>query len=267
MGEVYQTPWEYDAAPFQITDDIWYVGNASVSAHLVDTGEGLILFDTTYPQTAYLLLESIRRCGFDPADIRYILHTHVHYDHIGATRLMQEKYGCKTFLGEGDAFIIRDRTELTWHSEYGLPFHETFEPDVLLKDGDVVQLGRARIRCIASPGHTPGNMTFLWETSWQGKKYSAALSGGYHPNTAASAYLKKYSLPNWREGYAYTFERLAALSPDIMLGSHPGFNNSFEKAARLSPTANPFIDPGAWAASLNRGQEIFDALCAADPLE
>lgn len=265
MGEVYQTPWEYDIAPFQISDDIWYVGNSSVSAHLIDTGDGLILIDTCYPQTAYMLIESIRKCGFDPEDIRFILHTHVHYDHIGATRMLVEKYGCKTFLGEGDEFIIRDRTELTWHDEYGLPFFEHFQPDVLLKDGDTVELGHTRIHCISSPGHTPGNMTFLWETTWQGKTHTAAVTGGYYPNTATTDYMKKYGV-NWRDGFVYTFRRLAELEPDLPLGSHPVFNDTLGKAARIGKGENPFISPGEWACMLAGGKEIFEKTCRNDPL-
>lgn len=266
MAEIYDAPWEYDIAPFQITDDIWYVGNRSVSAHLIDTDDGLILIDTTYPQTAYLLLESIRSCGFDPADIRCILHTHAHYDHIGATRMLQEKYRCKALLGADDAYFLNERPELTWHLEYGLPFREAFVPDVLLRDGDRVTLGHTDILCIASPGHTPGNMTYLWETSWNGKTYSCALSGGYYPSTAASSYLKQYNLSNWRKNYDYTLERLSMISPDITLGSHPVFNNAFERAAGITDTENPFIDPAEWQRELTEGKARYCELCQKDPL-
>ena len=63
---VSRAPWEYDIAPFEIIDKVYYVGNKSVSAHLFDTGEGLLLLDTTYSETAYLLFESIRELGFEP---------------------------------------------------------------------------------------------------------------------------------------------------------------------------------------------------------
>ena len=149
MKEVYETPWEYDTPPFRITDDIWYVGNTSVAVHLIDTGGGLLLIDTGYPQTAYLLIESIRAAGFDPNAIRWILHTHVHYDHIGATRALVEKYGCKTYLGVRDADILRSRRELTWHPEYDLPFNEGFTPDALVNDGDKLRFGDICIECMA----------------------------------------------------------------------------------------------------------------------
>ncbi|MBR4426408.1 MAG: MBL fold metallo-hydrolase, partial [Spirochaetales bacterium] len=82
------SPWLYDTEPFNMAENIYYVGNKSVSSHLFDTGDGLLLLDTTYMQTAYLLLESIRKLGFNPNDIRWILHSHGHYDHFGGTRIL-----------------------------------------------------------------------------------------------------------------------------------------------------------------------------------
>jgi len=266
MAYICNAPWEYDTAPFQITDNVWFVGNTDVGAHLIDTGDGLILIDTAYMETAYMLFESIRLCGFDPADIRYILHTHAHFDHIGATRMLAEKYGCKTCLGEGDAFFFTENQALIWHHETE-PYDGIFVPDILLKDGDVIKLGNTEVTCIASPGHTPGNMTFCWTTTWKGKEYSCVLSGGYYPNTAPSAYLKKYNLKGWRDNYRYTFDRLAQISPQIMLGAHPVFNNTFEKASRMTEDHNPFIRPDEWLTSLAEGKRVFEELCANDPYD
>ena len=67
-------PWNYDVEPFRITNGLYYVGNKFLSSHLIDTGDGLILLETTFPQTVYFLLESIRRLGFDPHDIHTISH-------------------------------------------------------------------------------------------------------------------------------------------------------------------------------------------------
>ncbi len=266
MKEVYETPWEYDTPPFRITDDIWYVGNTSVAVHLIDTGGGLLLIDTGYPQTAYLLIESIRAAGFDPNAIRWILHTHVHYDHIGATRALVEKYGCKTYLGVRDADILRSRRELTWHPEYDLPFNEGFTPDALVNDGDKLRFGDICIECIASPGHTPGNMTYRWNTRVNGVPHTAAITGGFYPNTATSEYIRKYGIPNPRPDFQYTFDRLSGLQVDITLGSHPVFNNAFERASGITENTNPFVDPAEWQRELEVGRRRFCELCDQDPL-
>ncbi len=266
MKEVHETPWAYDASPFRITDDIWYMGNASVASHIIDTGEGLLLIDTGYPQTTYLLIESIRAAGFDPNAIQWILHTHVHYDHIGATRALVEKFGCKTFLGSRDADILQNRHELIWHLEYGLAFNEEFKPDILVNDGDKLRFGNICVECIASPGHTPGNMTYLWNTRVNGIPYTAAITGGFYPNTATSKYIHKYGIPNPRQDFEYTFRRLAELRVDVTLGSHPVFNDAFERASGITKNTNPFIDPAEWQRELEIGRRRFCELCDQDPL-
>jgi metallo-beta-lactamase class B len=85
--EFYRYPYRYAVKPFCIYGNLFFVGNSDVSAHLIDTGDGLILIDTTYPTTAAMLIQSIWEVGFNPKDIKYIIHTHGHYDHFGATEL------------------------------------------------------------------------------------------------------------------------------------------------------------------------------------
>ena len=61
-------PWKLTHSPFAVGPGIYYVGNTWVGAYLIDTGEGLILIDTTVFETVYLVLEAIRDLGYDPHD-------------------------------------------------------------------------------------------------------------------------------------------------------------------------------------------------------
>ena len=88
--------------PFRIFGNLYFVGTTFVSSHVIDTGEGLILLDSGYPQCTYLVTEGMRRLGLDPMDIKYILHSHGHYDHIGGTRALVELTGTKTIIGRED---------------------------------------------------------------------------------------------------------------------------------------------------------------------
>ena len=107
-------PWKYHVEPFRIIGNLYYVGNSDVSSHLIDTTQGLVLLDTGFPQTVYLLLESVRRLGFNPDDIRYILHCHGHYDHFGGTRAIVELTGAKTALGADDIEINMCNGNISW---------------------------------------------------------------------------------------------------------------------------------------------------------
>ncbi len=246
-------PWEYRARPFRIAGGLYYVGNKDVSSHLIDTGEGLILLDTAFPQTVYLLLESIRRLGFCPDDVRFIVNLHGHYDHFGGTRAIAELTGARTALGKEDIMILTERPELTWAPEYGAEFHEAFDVDIPLSDGDVVSLGDTEIECVHIPGHTPGSMSYFFKVRHEGRDYAAGIHGGPGLNTLSDEYLRKYALPSTtRQDYMRSLEKLKSRRVDIFIGAHPGQNDTLGKRDRMTEDRNPFLDETAWPTFLDQ---------------
>lgn len=262
-----RTPWAYETAPFEIVPGLWYVGNTSVSSHLFDTGKGLLLLDTTYSETAYLLLESIRQLGFDPHDIRWIVHTHAHIDHFGATRMLQEMTGCKTYMPAADLPFMQS-AEWTYCTPLGIryepPYDAYFETDVPLYPGDVIRFGNMTMTAYAAPGHTPGTMTYTFDLP---AGYRAIMHGGIGLNTQSSEYTRAHRLGTaWREDYRRTLERMTELTADIVLGNHPQQTNTFKKYAAKTEEHNPFIDPGEWQRFLSECKERFEQLVKDDPL-
>jgi len=252
-ADICMHPWDYRVEPFCIAGELYYVGNKDVSSHLIDTGEGLILLDTAFPQTVYLLLESVRRLGYDPMDICQIVHCHGHYDHFGGTRAITELTGAKTALGKDDAFILTARPELSWAPEYGVEFHETFRVDRLLSDGDRITLGKTTIECVHIPGHTPGSMSYFFEIHNQGQNYTVGIHGGPGLNTLTEEYLTQYGLSTEaRDHYLASLEKLRTYSVDIFIGAHPGQNDTLGKRERMTDGNNPFIDREAWPAFLSQ---------------
>ena len=264
-AEICMHPWKFAVEPFRIAGNLYYVGNSSVSAHLIDTGEGLILLDTTYPQTVYLLLESIRRLGFDPGDIKYIMHSHGHYDHFGGTRAIVELTGAKTFLGAADIEFLTERPELTWAPEYGVDFHEAFEVNTALAGGETVKLGDAAIECVHTPGHTPGTMSWFFDVREKGKSYRVGAHGGPGLNTLSDEFLEENNLPRSnRQDFLKSLQILKKREVDIFIGLHPGQSNTLERAAAMTETHNPFIDPGAWPAALAEREKDIRELLQSD---
>ena len=242
-------PWEGRVEPFCIFGNLYFAGTIPASCHLIDTGSGLILIDTGYPQSAYLIIQSIWELGFKPSDIRYILHSHGHYDHMGATRALVELTGAKTLLGAPDLDYVTSNNPLNWAVEHGYVFTEVFQPDILLHDGDVVELGNTRIRCLSTPGHTPGTMSFFFDVEEKGKVLRAAMHGGVGINSMNTPYLKKMGLPlELQQQFLSGLERLKTEHVDIFIGNHVGNNDTVGKAVlkKENPEVNPFIDPGAW---------------------
>lgn len=257
-AEITMYPWRFAADPFRIAGDLYYVGNTNVSSHLIDTGEGLILLDTAFPQTVYLLLESIRRSGFDPSDIALILHTHGHYDHFGGTRAIVELTGARTYMGAEDIEILRDKPELSWAPEYGVEFYETFEVDVPLSDGETVALGNTTVECVHIPGHTPGAMAYFFEIADGGRTHRVGLHGAPGRNTLTDEYLQGYGLSlDRRAEYLSSLQRLRGEPVDIQIGAHPTQADMLGKAERMTAEENPFINPQSWGRFLDGLEKDF----------
>jgi glyoxylase-like metal-dependent hydrolase (beta-lactamase superfamily II) len=85
----------HKAAPFQVFDNLYYVGMDNISAWALTTSEGIILFEAmmlaNWEQTVVAGLETL---GLDPNDIRYIVIGHAHNDQWGGAAFLQERYGC-----------------------------------------------------------------------------------------------------------------------------------------------------------------------------
>jgi len=263
-----RSPWLWDVKPFCIADNLYYVGNKSVSSHLIDTGEGLLLLDTGYSQAAYLLLESIRELGFAPGDIKWILHTHGHFDHFGATRMLVEKYGCKTYFPEIDLPFLSEKAEFNWCREAGQsyepPYDIYFAPDHLVKPGDVLTFGNTKVEFFDGGGHTPGTLAIRF-TLPSGLK--AAMHGGVGINTMSSKYAKEKNIgTTWREAYIRNLRNLYDLEVDIVLGNHPEQSDTFEKMQQMGGENNPFINPEEWNSFLKKREAIYLRVLEKDPM-
>ena len=259
QAEITTHPWRFATEGFRIFGNLYYVGNTDVSCHLIDTGDGLILLDTAFPETVYLLTESIRKLGFDPADIKYIVHSHAHHDHMGGTRAMVELTGAKTFLGTDDVEIVREKHELTWALEYGVEFHVAFDVDVAVDDGDTISLGNTTIECLNIPGHTPGALALFFDVSDGETTLRAGLNGAPGLNTLTDEYLAKNNLSaSRRDDYINSVQLMKKQHVDIRLGAHPGQNDTIGKGKNITADNNPFIDETSWLAFLGDLENNFN---------
>lgn len=160
--DYYAYPSRYYVKPFKIVGNVYYIGDEKVCSHLIDTGAGLIMFDSGFQHSIHLLVQAIWEAGFNPADIKYLIHSHEHFDHIGAANDFRELYGCKLAISKDGAAIMRERPELVYLAANPNPYASLFEADLELADGEVLELGNTRIRCVATPGHSPGVMSFFF---------------------------------------------------------------------------------------------------------
>lgn len=242
-------PWKGAFPPFKIFGNLYFVGTEPASTHIIDTGEGLIMLDTGYQHSLYLVLDGMYRLGLDPCDLKYILLTHGHIDHLGAARALVELTGAKTALGEPDRQYANGELDLTYAKELGMEYTEIFEPDILLHDGDTVTLGNTTVTALATPGHTPGAMSYFFDVTDGKNTYRAGLHGGMGINTMCREFLDKYSLSyDCREQFANAMDRLKEEKVDIFLGNHMQHNHTAERYELvLNGDLKAFVCPGEWS--------------------
>ncbi len=254
--------WNCYMRPFRVIEQVYFVGTKPASAHLIDTGDGLILLDTGYPDTLYLVMDGIREMGFSPYDIRFILHSHGHVDHIGGTRALASLTGAKTVIGRGDADYATGKRDLTYAKELGIPFDGFFEPDILLDDGDVFELGNIRIQCVHTPGHTEGTMSYFFTVEDHGRQLRVGTHGGVGTNSMDRDFMLRYGLPlSLRDRFREDMIRLQDEHVDVFIPNHQDHIDTASLAARIAAgDRDAFIDDSAWRAYLKRKLAVFEEM-------
>lgn len=256
MSEV-ERPWEGYFPSFQIWGNLYFVGTIPASTHIVDTGKGLVMFDSGYQQSLYLVIDGMYRLGLKLEDLKYIFHTHGHIDHMGATRALVELTGARTAIGRRDYYQANGKLDLSYAKELGMEYKETFEPDILLDDGNEITLGNTTVKCIATPGHTPGAMSYFFDVTDGRESYRAGLHGGMGLNTMCREFLDEYGLDyGCRDEFIKAMDRLAKERVDIFLGNHMQHNRTEEKYEQVCQgDKKAFIHTGEFAEYARKTKE------------
>jgi len=243
--------------PFEIADGLYYVGDKKVCIHLLDTKDGLILIDSGYLGAAHLLVDSIWRAGFDPKDIKMIIHSHGHTDHYGASDEFCRMYGSTLAISKIDAEFVRQRAKKGNIGGTNHPLAKAPAFDYEIEDGEIIEMGNFKIRCLLTPGHSPGVLSFFFDVTYDGKTYKAGLFGGAGTNALKLPYMCYFNTPlDCPEQMLKSIEKLRKETVNIHLGNHPGNNQTLEKRQRqIDEGGNPFIDNNSWENFLNSIEE------------
>lgn len=155
--------------PFQIFDNLYFVGIGEVGSYVIETSEGLILLDTLHDNPGYLEyhLGNIREVGLDPMDIKYVIILQGHRDHYGGAPALQEILDAQFGTAEEDRkMIVAD------FGEYAPRI------DFIIEDGDTLTLGDTTLNFEITPGHTPGTTSIRFSVFDNGTEHLAYLHGG-----------------------------------------------------------------------------------------
>ena len=250
--------------PFQIFDNVYYVGIDWVAAYLIETGDGLILIDSLYGSWLPVLLNNIRELGFDPADVKYLINTHGHFDHAGGSALFQKVYGSRVVMTAEDWQVAQAKPEL---AAFYMP---TPRVDMVAEDGDTISLGDNTITLYKTPGHTEGVLSLGYTGKDGDDTHSILTLGGVGLN---------FSGIERTETYLDSYRRLQSMqdSFSVSLPNHQSMGRVFDRrdllAQRQARQAHPFVDkPGlsrdlaSFIAAAESKLELEKAGNAPDPL-
>ena len=256
------TTYISDIQPFKMCEKLYFVGARKVSVHMLDTTAGLVLIDAGFPDMCEQVFDSIRYLGFDPMDICAIVLTHGHIDHFGCAKEMKERTGAKLYISRIDNDIVNGKLDLSWAVELGLEREPFYDCDVLIDDGDILTFGDMSIRCVLTPGHTDGTLSFFINTKDGDEDIVAAMHGGTGVNTLDRQWLKSYGLSlDCRVKYRESLHKLAKEHVDLVLGNHPYQNNTEDKL-QLALKGESTVDKKEWNTVLTFIEDNFDKMLA-----
>lgn len=214
--------WLVPQPPETIFGDNYLVGFGGLSVVLIDTGAGLVLVDGALPQAAPMILANVRSLGFDPADIKFILSTEPHFDHSGGLAALARDTGATVVASARGADGLKAGAHLEDDPQraYGGAWPRVAQVRVV-EDGEVIQLGHTAITARATPGHTPGSMSWSWQAC-EGEACKAIVFASSLNPVSADGY--RYTAPANAailDGFAATYRLMDGLDCDVLISAHP----------------------------------------------
>ena len=232
--------------PHKIVGNLYYVGTRSLSSFLVATPEGHILINTNWEDSVPVLRETVEKLGLEFSDVKIILGSHAHGDHMQGDALVKEMTGAAVMaMAEDVPRLERMR-----------PGDKPHPIDRVLHDGDEVELGGSTLVARRTPGHTPGCTSWTMTVEEDGRSYDVVIIGSMGSNPGFQ-FVNNPDNPTIADQYKQGFAVLRSLSPDIPLASHPAMFNMIEKYARLGETPNPYVDPAGYKAEIDAVEQLF----------
>jgi metallo-beta-lactamase class B len=221
--------------PAKVFDNLYFVGGKVHSAWALTTKAGIIVFDTIYPYNSEeLILGGMKKVGLDPRNIKYLMISHAHGDHIGGAEMMQTRYG-----KDGLRVVM---TEPDWTLVEKYPNrYKSMAPkrDITATDGMKITLGEATVTITHTPGHTPGTMSYTFQVLDRGRPVTVAYSGGTafnFNNRTPDPGIKNFQI--YIDSQRKFAANAAAAGATVLMSNHSEFDIADTKNKMLASRGN-----------------------------
>jgi metallo-beta-lactamase class B len=225
------------ASPYKVFDNLYWLGTRQHSSWALQTSAGLIIVDTNFAwATQPEIIDGLIKLGLQPSDIKYVIISHAHGDHDQGAAELQNRYGAKVVMGapDWDSTLQRPAT-----AAGGVP-----KRDIAVgPEGSKITLGDTTVTVVATPGHTPGTLSYVFPVKDQGRSVMVAYSGG----TLTGGFGTDGK--RWDE-YIASQNKIAKAAADavasVILSNHSEYDGAYTKARlaglkREVGEENPFI--------------------------
>jgi metallo-beta-lactamase class B len=235
--------WSDAAPPAHIFGNVYMVGTCGIVSLLITSEKGHVLIDGATDKAAPLIADNIRKLGFNPKDVRYLLSSHEHMDHVGGLSELKNITGAQMLARAEAKTSLESGAYDKSDPQLGImPPFKGIKVDRLLKDDEAVKLGNLTITTIATPGHSPGGTSWTWRscenTICRNVVYADSLGSVSADNYRFSDH------PEYVAVFRASIDRIAKLPAcDILIAPHPSQSEFFE---RLSGSA-PLVDTAGCA--------------------
>jgi len=235
--------------PHKVIGNVYFVGTANLGSYLVTTPEGHVLVNTDFEETVPAIRASVEKLGFKFTDIKIILGSHAHGDHMEGDALAKELSAAHVMAMEQDVPALKKMT----------PGGKPHPVDRILHDGDDVKLGGTTMTAHLTAGHTKGCTTWSMKTTEAGKTYDVVIvcSVGWNPGYVL---VNNKDYPQIGDDYVRSFATLRKLPCDVFLAAHGNFYDLEEKYKKLQEGGpNPFVDHAGYMAYIDLKEKQFYA--------
>lgn len=257
--------WREPTPPLKIVGPIHYVGTRGLAVYLLATPAGHILIDGGTPPSGPTIVAAIEALGFKPRDVKVLLTTQAHFDHVGTLAHLKAATGGRVLIMQGDEGIVAAGGKTDYLFGPSPAYH--FPPvavDEVIRDGQEIGLGGVTLTAHRTPGHTPGTTTYTTTVEEGGRSYRVVFAGSTYVNPGTRL-VKAPSYPGIVEDYRTAFRVLEQLQPEIFLAAH-GVQFDFEgkRARAKTEGVRAWVDPEGFRKGVAASKARFEELVAAE---
>jgi metallo-beta-lactamase class B len=243
-----QVDWNKPFPPHKVIGNVYFVGTNELGSFLITTPEGHILINSDFETTVPVIRASVEKLGFKFTDIKILLGSHAHGDHMEGDAMVKELTAARLMAMEQDVPRLRKL----------MPGGKPHPIDRILHDGDEVTLGGTTLVAHLTAGHTQGCTTWTMKAKEGDKTYNVVILGSIGVNPGYILVNNK-DYPQIADDYVRSFKVLRALPCDVFIASHGRFYDLAGKYPKLGKGPNPFIDPEGFKAHLDLQEKNFQA--------